>query len=522
MAPYSQRIRTVVVWDVCGLRKFLLLLSLASYSAFAGLNDCTEAFRKIFDAESHTVKNQHLNFKSPSNNQLFERIAREKSEGSLFFHVENAILKQMNDKILLDKELSASLQSLYAKIFFEELEGDSKIRSKAIYSDYKSIRIVFEKDSPDLRHRVSEVYRKSALRYQSEVKNLPGIQSLFAENSNRIAKNTAAWNLPGMGSTADEAALVSRSERFSPIIEVGVPTVNHVSDANLMQDLTEHVRTSEYSRARAAVMVEAEFGKHQTIFIEGTLSPEAIEILKKADSSSWENFQSQIQERFKIRFGNAPSAELILALQSYLHHADVFAPTIFEKKDEKDLGLAGAKNGIVTLDIIGQNVRNTGALLRALHKYSHGDLGKLLEGTRNAQDKESGHFARLRDAIHKAILSAKLPGKVSLSGDEIAFIPSRVLTEPEREQLFHTLHGVTHGGKIRMSYVPPHFQDSTTPVPPEFLAQSAANAEAYEKSLRLDLEKRGYTPKVLSNMTFSIEYQPSIHGPPKILVRKSS
>lgn len=469
------------------------------------------------------LKEYYVSYRATTSQQNRRFIALAKNPDGrrrLFFHVENAALKTLNDCCLRDREISAALLNAYKKIFFEKLDSDPVLSAHldARYADYKSIRLALREgsDRKEIERRLQVLYDQVGADFAKIVEEQRALVPLYSASTHRLARRPKSWHLAGLGETADEASHAARDARRSDIADDGSVTPLHF--AKRIEDF--HTRLSNAEDARREV--ERRLGRSGGVMepISETrrtkiLSPEATDILRRVEATDAASYVEAVKKEFKLRFDVDLSAEDVRALQSYYHLIDSFSPSIYvAQQDIVDLSLP--QHGFVSVDLTGQNVRNLIEVMKSLEdsarqrrprptpedqeRVARYTLGKLREG----QNRASDEFERIQAAFSDALARAKREqGKdptglggdkrfsqdngILASGDDLIFAPNGELSVRERNSLLKHLAEAGVPSHYRVVFVPPHYKDGgATPVtiPERARAALIVRGEEIEKETR--------------------------------------
>ncbi len=513
------------------------------FAAFVRLRSVSDEFKTL-----------HLRsaFHAPADNEAFlNRVIHDWNEGtSVYYHVDNAVLKMLNDKVFKDKELSAATLNLYKRLFFDELSKSPFLLARipnaaegGVYSDFKTIRISTVPKKPEEIEKIytalDRLHQRVGERFAEQMQKHPEIESLYTDRLG-ILGDPANWNQAGYGRTAAEASVQARRNRRTAPgeeREAGKPTLPKRFGPKSVLEIAGQIREIETLRTA----IEDSIQHDPRIFSEGVFTPEAIDILRRAQGdlrvAHLGDYREYVKRRFRIRFGANLSDKDADRLQRYYHLANELAPSTYIKEQEP-IALAEiteATHGVVSFDISGQNGLNLRSTLLALHRAHlvHGvdktDDGKLvnlaLELTFEGQLRASDAFDESKSAIGMALrqthlrgkgtnVEERLDGSLTASGDDATFLPSRTIGLVEQLRLMRKLRDDwTPPSRFRVTFQPQTAAHSPLTIEGGRRFELISQAEQVEKQLRDDLELAGMPFEDLKSTVFAISMHPSIEGP---------
>lgn len=497
----------------------------------ARLKFCWDQFEGLSEPSAVELKKQ-LAYKSPSANDKFidEAVLADPPAGAVFFHVDNVMMKQLNDVIFKDKGLSAATESLWTKIFFETLQGDVEKGVEGAempwvaYSDYKTIRIGFKKSGAALEKWLETVYKRASRRFSRELGDYEYVDGLIRAQGEEAAQ-PVKWHIAGFGATPGQAAAAARAGRYHGAGPPGATRpIEDARNEALQKTLAANLSSLEEIRRRVQTDAVALFG-HDVPFLEAVpgmkdtyvLSRDVLDIFKRLDGIEGEQFLEEataaLRRRFERRFRGTDDidwAKLVSNMHAYYKAVDPFMPPIYERQEVLDLGYGDAKHGIVSFDLVGANKDNvvtfmgemakTSAAVRQARAEGHAmtprqvielAIGNAKKGQQGASDRFLARRKRFVDAVDKL----GVPGRKVLSGDEVLFYPDRPLTAEERGKLAALLAKDAPPDDGRLGFLPPTYHGRADEIPPARRAAFLNFAEAVEKNVRIDLEITGAIPR---------------------------
>ncbi|MCB0405700.1 MAG: hypothetical protein KDD51_13035 [Bdellovibrionales bacterium] len=453
----------------------------------------------------------------------------------LYFHVENSVLKPLNDIYLEDRELSQALTNHYKSLFFKNLTAETALHKALIaqFSDYKTVRLAFSEDTPEHREALKRVYEKTAKQYEAALEGYLALHERLTGADHPLVEKTKLWHQAGIGRHADEAGWSSRYARK----EAGdskVPTIVDFRDPNTVEAFQNSYANTE-SRRRA---LQNELETYPGIMVpiaatSGTrvLSRAALEILRRVHPVNASQDAPMVIARFKERFGVSLTTKQALMLIEYTHSIDRFVPNI-NVVSHDPMSLGEAEFGYAAIDLAGQNVRNLDAAARALVQaydgkpkeataesiiaYSEYILAKLRRG----QDEASAEFETIQKEVREAVRKLGVRGDetfspangVRTSGDDVVFAPDgKPLSRESEAHLLDLLAATGHPSHFRVTFGRSTYAGNVhgVAVREHDRATHVVLGDSIEKSLRKALEtKISYLE--LENIVIGVEMIPHL------------
>lgn len=465
-------------------------------------------------------------------NVRFIELSRGRSSVSvLFFQTENAALKLLNDRYLLDRELSNAVTNLYKRVFMEELAKDELLSGVVVgrYADYKSIRLALKEDTPEIREHLHQLYEKVAKSYSRAIDKYPQIRALYENGRHTLVRSEQTWHLAGIGATADQASWAARNARF--YVSAGeLAPVREFDSASAFLDFERRLRRfeenfdllSERFSEESGILTRVDDDAHYI------LSRGAIDILRKVPADSRAEYVGFVQRRFKEKFGVELDEGDVELLQDIHHVTESFAPSIYIE-NQTLIDLRGVHTGFIAIDLAGQNVRNLQATMRSLARAlrTRADGAKLvteaprtIEELRKGQDAASELFDRIQSRALKAIESEGLVGDTAFSeangtlvtGDDLLFAPATALTHEQKIAFVQRVGTSTVPSHYRITFVPPNYAGfDNAPIPDRLMAQYVVTGEDLEKQIRIAMETTPSADK-MRKVVIAMDVTPHIGG----------
>ncbi len=554
--------RNTYLWLYTALALVTLHVSTLSYAGGTKPGDLSSINRCEFErliAKSGEVlefKAEHLHngYEPPVDNRAFHgRVLLEHDpRETVFFHVENAILKTLNDKIFQDKELSAAILNLYKKMFFERMSRYPYLSAHipppsegGRYSDFKTIRLALivdaKSDRLEIHRQLNQLHQEVGLAFSAEVNRYPHIRAMY-ENRKAILGDPANWHVAGLGNTAAEASLQARRSRTaSPdqTREKGTPWVLENFDAAAVIETAAELRKIESSRTS----LELQFGHDPRIFKDHSLTADALDILRKGASDTTidglASLNSFITRRFRERFGVTLTEDQSKQLHHFYRDMNKIAPSIFIRESEP-IALASldhARYGVISFDFGGQNNMNMVGTIQSLHTAYNvasahpagaGSDERLVNETLwladERQMRETDIFDESKNTLKDSVAAAGLVGEginiserpdkeLTSSGDDSTFLPSRAIGWKDQRQLIQQLRDRwSPPSRFRVTFQPQNYVDSIKAISNDERFGLISEAEGVEKKLRDNLEQSGASEALtfpeIKDTIFAIRIRP--------------
>lgn len=484
------------IGDLESARNFSLAMAPLSFMKFDKLGGAASSFAKRHlsrQALRETGHWLHYVATSPLQNRSWIRSARN-SSANLFFDVENAALKRLNDS-LGDKNLVTAITNMHKHLLFSEVDSLlAKYPGVKIerYSDFKSSRFAFTfkdgKVPPGFQAELDEVLKKVAHDFDEAVSKMPGL-SIEGEVPHQ-------WFSAGVGASADAAGLASRQARNTTRQNLGVRSFEEVSEV-----LGASKSQIESARSRLArSFAEGSKSKLLTSTPEGVTVPslEVFEVMRKARGKS----ATELQELFKKRFNVELSEGEITTLSKYTSEVDQFSPGLWI--EERVLAnLDEAEMGGFSADFKGMGAKNIQQVAIDLATPNK-TLAETVDLLRLGEAKVTAGFDQAKSSYQELIskelkaMGVKVTNKCS--GDDCVSLPMQALSHAQQEQILQRIAKSGSPDGYRLSFIPPGIaaKDRTN---------LAVHGELIEKEVRSILTGFGegkIAPEVMSDLAIGV------------------
>jgi hypothetical protein len=445
----------------------------------------------------------------------------EVTDAKLYLDIESAVLKELNDNVIQDRELVTVLTNLHKDVVWKAIAEDPVLSAALLdkYSDFKSLRFAFKNDSPEIRARASALLSNVNKKYSEYLADLSQERG-WADRVKGISADVRNWYHGGLGVAPDQAGLATRYSRNN-LGPAGIAVLRAFKDAapelqmaafnagKLQKWAAKHFESVE------GFLVSAKSGRKVP-------SAEAIEAIKKASAqagvSQTQAVARTLSARFKIRVGSKEAA----ALEQYVNLANSFSPGLLQAKREV-IDMTVPAKGVISADFKGQNARNLEETMRALadteglHLIAH--IRAVREGeiaATIALDNKKVHFQKAIDAFlnelqQKKIISAADRRKIKsqFTGDDgTTFVPFSLTPEIRETAQKHLLENM-NAEDARVAFVP--FEKKGSAVTAEARSEWIVAAESVEKKLREQLVGK-IDREELNSLQIAVYFEPNATG----------
>ncbi|MBK26879.1 MAG: hypothetical protein CME70_22950 [Halobacteriovorax sp.] len=445
---------------------------------------------------------------------------------SVYFDVENSVLKDLNDNIFESKDLGDAAGNLFNSILYGKIKSDPKLATRldGKYRDFKSMRFRFlldeGEDATALNNALKKAYGEAAAEFEVKL-SATGLKELWATRSGQTG-NPRKWFLAGTGSNPLEANMAARQAR-GMLEEMG--TSNRLVEyASRVDSLSKDIKDLEKIRTllsrmpelkKAGVLVDSGNGK----FI---LSKDMIGILRKTkrgDFSSLKDYRKAIRKQARGLFGVKLDKVAIDGMTKYFEGVDALSPPLFIRS-RNGIDLSSANSGLVSVDFTGVGVDNAFEAMNGLLKATTEGAGnkKLVEGALKSIDD---HVENVTESMNRSkrafndgtqhVSGAEKPAV--FSGDDGMYFPDKPWTRSEKQKLVDKLGG-EDPSKYRVTFVETKYKNGK-PIPADLRSEYIVKAEKVEKAIRKAVTGLGegqISPERAREMMIAIEYKPAQAG----------
>ncbi len=447
-----------------------------------------------------------------------------KREHIVYFDVENAAQKKLNDAVIRDKGMVDAINNSFMEKFNKNLAADPVLKKnlQGNYQDYKSLRLRLTATSEDeavaLQKRLNDVYKKTNDQFVAEFQER-GLNKLIAPRTDE-AVDVSTWFLSGSGNTPLEANMAARSARTSGFSQGNATTMSFARQVDNLHSDVFSIESLRKTLATDASLIKSGVMASST---NGAVIPskDMIGILRKiklADCDDVADFYAKIRKKAKTLFNTNLSDSQIESLTKYFEKVDSLSPPLFQRSRET-IDLAKAKNGIVSVDFTGVGVDNAYEQMKGLANVKYSEANKRLL-LKDAFDKIQSNVDSVTEDMNKAkrIFSyvtkdPKAPAVAPVfSGDDGILMPAKNWADGEKKDVLRALAKAHDPSKFRVTFTKTEFLNGTS-VPMIERSTRIVRAEEIEKSLReLVTGHDKITSTRAKQMIFAIDSTPLENG----------
>ena len=464
------------------------------------------------------------------------------SKNEYYFEFENSIMKTMNDKFFLDKNISFSINKYFRTLLWHNIQKalienqmgmGHHLKIIDTYLDWKSLRLVVDTtDDAAMNQIINFAYQETIRDFKAKMITLDFHK--LAKGFGEDLEDPAFWFLSGMGESPWKAYLSARRARkIYRRSKLNLPSIVRYATAGEGQEKTVEFIFKEVS---SIDRLQKEVGSHLNLVEKGIIKPynstdryffsvEAMDIFRKAQGH-FDEISSGIYNLFQHHL----SQEEYNILIRYFEKIDFFAPPVFVEKQIDDWHFENIQDvGALSFDFrqIGANVlvdlqNDFIRLVLDAHAKTPEELSEeMLELIKERGLSASKMVDDLNNAFatnQKEILGkGKSEGEdVISSGDEGIFYPRETI-DHEKQEKFVAALARDKPGKFRLTFLPPRYLSGTS-IPGNKVAALIADGENFEKELRkkvMGFAVDKIQPKKFSKITLAVRVNPAepTYGP---------
>lgn len=481
------------------------------------------AEKPVYDREAR-IRRRHATFDqiTTENNSAFIKMAKLANAGmetiaKLYFDLENAVLKELNDRIVLDKELVTALTNLHKELVWNAISADPLLSKHMVgnYSDFKSIRIAFDEDNPALKKRLRELIPDINKKYSDYVGKLAEEKG-WDVRTRGLSADRRNWYQAGFGKTPDQAGLASRCAR-------ALPGPGGVSVPRSFTDCLARLESAAKNVGRYLQWAGKRFGAVPGMMVDaenGRLVPSAelIEAIKKAKpaAATRESMAEAVNEELRRRFKVELSAKESEALRQALELADQFSPGLLQA-ERVVIDMGQEAKAALSADFKGQNARNLEETFRALARTEGMSMADRVREVRRGEEAATARLEEMK-ARYQKVVGRMFPGmQAQYTGDDgIAFLPKDLSLD---ERLRFARYWKEEGGgagDLRLTHEPFRYADTGAVIPPEKRSAIVSAAEEVEKEMRRKLLQRGFNRVRLNRLQVMVNLEARASGAARV------
>lgn len=410
-----------------------------------------QALRKLFIQQyaeaTYTTARQ--------NQTWIDRSLSQSRRARFYIVMENAWLKQLNDKILRDKDLVTALTHLHKELFLDELRSGFSDLSFRTYSDFKSVRLEVAGAFDD------ELFARFQQAFQQTNQNFRQHSVLKQILREEDLSSSPLWFALGTGSTADEASLAARGARRVDhrSLSFSDPEFQRLLQQELIR--VRELYAEVLSLAQGSSLLESDTALDLQVYV----------LARKAQNAE------ALLEELRMEY---PDADLSLGLAEHLLElielSDHFSPSMLIAQRET-LTLHEAPFGALSMDFIGLGGENLKATTEALAEARN--IAEALRLARAYEREVTQRFTERKRQVEN-VLQEYFDHNVQIkfSGDDAVIVPGREFLLREQLFLVRKLAALYPRSYFRMSLLSHRSAQS------DVSAQIMTHAEGIEKILR--------------------------------------
>lgn len=480
-------------------------LEAPSYDKMRRMRERFERFRKVNGAH----------------NREFNDLARRANAGEItaaeaFYFSENAVLKELNDKVIADKDLVTALTNLRKDLEHFHLTLDPEIAPHIVAqsSDFKVFQLALDSAEPKLLAKIQQKVAMMNERYAEFLADAAAERGWVARG-NGLAKDPRSWFHAGVGATADEASLAARDSRTVKWGEAGPQVRSFLQARGNLERAGRFADRYQAWAARRFADVDGFLSAAGNG--EKVLSAEAIETMKKVSPAAptAEAYRDAVIAAIDERFHLRVSPKEADALKNYLSLSDRFSPSLLlDERIEIDMGQAAA--AVVSADFKGQGARNIEETMKALAQTKGEPLAGRVQEVRRGEELATGKMEALKGKYAEA-LQDTVPGlRGQFSGDDgMGFLAKSFAEEDKIRFVKNWLNRRGALGDLRLTFENFRYRDTGKLIPKDARSELVVSAEAVEKKLRAKLLKT-LGRKELNDTMILVSLEGEEHGPGRV------
>jgi len=430
------------------------------------------------------------------------------SKNEYYLEFENSIMKTMNDKFFLDKNISFSINKYFRTLLWNNIQkamsenqmgANNYLKLVDTYLDWKSLRLVVNTTDDEAMHQIiNYAYQATIREFKSKMLALDFHK--LAKGFGEDLEDPAFWFLSGMGTSPWKAYLSARRARkIFKKQRFNLPLIVRYSAAGEGYEETVEFISKEVANIDK---LQTDVGNYSNLVEKGIIklykstdrfvfSVETMDIFRKAQGQ-FDEINVGIANLFQYRLTD----EEYKILMRYFEKIEFFAPPVFVEKQIDDWHFENIKDvGAVSFDF-----RQIGARVLVdlqndfirLVLDAPDKTGEELSEEMLALIKDRGlNASKMVDELNTAFSENQKEifgsGKMGVedvisSGDEGIFYPSVALTHTKQQE-FVSMLARQKPGKYRFVFLPPTFVNGAR-IPDNLVASLISDGESLEKEIR--------------------------------------
>jgi len=312
-------------------------------------NSCYELFNN-FSSTKNDVIDLPITFED---NQRFINLVKTKiySNNEVFWHLDNTVLKTLNDQVYGDKEVTHGITIFFQQQMMKNILQNKVLHSKINekYFDYKTLRLSFK----DLNQKeISDEMLKVFVKVNDELEIYLKEKNLIdrLRSAPFLARNFKNWFAQGIGGFPDQAALVARLARTQSQKNISMAHTFETSQKILEKQFvntqklnTEVTHLLSYDPKDYIWSVIKINGKEERV-----LSRDFLDLLRKAEFYTPDG-RVEVVRKINLFAGTSLNEKNLDIISQFFNNLNYFSSSVLQKETTK-LNWQKAKNGFVSFD----------------------------------------------------------------------------------------------------------------------------------------------------------------------------
>ncbi len=530
-------------WSIRCLFLTFGLFSFGMASAWAlansNLKDNSKNCARFLTVNDFKNLNHRFTLINRADNRRFRMLARHTLLGSFYFHIENTVLKALNDEVFQDKTLNQAITNYFLTTFYAQVLNQPLLQYflAGKYADYKGLRLVFVLTKPLSAKQVSILPPHLSLKdaadplllRQEIMRQLQLItaqtQQIFTSylasfdsflQGRKQAKKLGQlpppenWFVGGTGSTMQEAAASSRVARdYSSGQIMTYDNAREILDLQLGgAENARQILTEKFKHTPFVKTVKRKNFATQEVQKVLVLSPDFLatyRILQKLQGNVYAAFKKEVRLKWNTDF----SREDFSLLENYLKYIRYFSPPIYQETTVAFDFRQAAKAGALGLDLAQIGALATAKLmanLAGIEDTDHALLGAKATNTYMAQYIHGQH--RLFQDFWGKKDGPAADAPMEISGDDLVIYPPKKITDGQINSYLRYLTSLKNPWGMRTVLLRQgRFQETNEEISPEDISAILIGAEDLQKTLMRELVQL-LPPQTLRQTAMVIEVLP--------------
>jgi hypothetical protein len=446
-------------------------------------NVILDSIKSQYHHFDHIVRSQNIDFIN-----FVNKADRQKTV--LFYHFENSVLKDLNDKVFLDKNVSQALTIKYQKILLEIIEDDYFLKKNILhrYADYKSLRFVFKsKNNSNHFNKRLKIAETEALKKFQEFVEFNDLGIYINKRLTRSkVKNVEDWFLSGFSNDPTMSALKARYFRNHPRVNQTIEQeTKMISDyfwdlRNEMLDVEDDILKFYRGKASRLVnpaLMEANDGREQISF-------EILRLFRKLNDTDADFERAQLEVYSYLG--------ILIDRKIYRKHLELiakfneFSPPVYQEFT-RAVEFSRAGKGVISVDVANLGMEGLYSLYGGLVRTP--GRNEIIERITGSYWPVHNKLHEVyRPTAHNVIKSSGLQYVHPIeSGDDMLFFFKKAIKEESLEEIVTATNGTNIPSKLRIVELPSKYLESSRRIPELRMSRYISRAESLEKEIRTQL-----------------------------------